>query len=125
MRLDGGAIGRGTISGLVWVVPATVANALARAAEVDALILLCFLLIMMGFAFAGYTAAGDAPQTPLQHAAAAGLLTFAIVQGALLVVASARGDGPSVPGLVFLALLAASTGMLGGLLSVRARRAVG
>ena len=120
---DSGAVMRAAVSGLCWVVPATLANAAARSAGVDALVLLCFLLIMAGFAFAGYAAAREAPESPLVHAAAAGFLTFLVVQGVLVVVTIARGDTPSLPGISFLALLAACTGMLGGLVAVRGLRA--
>lgn len=110
----------GALYGLCWVVPATVANAAANASDVDALVLLCFLAIMLGFGFAGYAAARHPLPNPLQHAAAAGLLTFAVVQGVVVVIAVVRGDSPSPVGIAFLALLAACTGMLGGLLAVRA-----
>lgn len=118
--LDVRAVARGTVNGLCWVVPATAANAVARALDVSALVYGCFLLILLGFAFAGYVAARPPCDAPLQQAAAAGLLTFLLVQGALVVVVVLRGDTPAPLGIVFLALLAACTGMLGGLLAIRA-----
>ena len=120
--LDVRAVTRGAVTGLCWVVPATVLNAAARAADADTLVYGCFLLILLGFAFAGFVAARPPCDRPLQHAAAAGLATFGAVQGVLIVIILARGDTPTPVGIVFLALLAACSGMLGGLLAGRSPR---
>ena len=79
-----------------------------------------FLLILLGFAFGGYAVARDPDRDPLQHAAAAALrrLRRSSRSSACSSPSAATATSTSV-GIVFTALLAACTGMLGAVLALR------
>ena len=83
MRLDPRVVTRGALYALCWIVPAAIANALAHAHKAGGLTALTFLLIVLGFVFAGFAVARLGAERPLQHAAAASVLAFALVQGVL------------------------------------------
>ena len=78
-----------------------------------------FLLILLGFAFGGYAVARSPVPNPLQHAAAAALAAYAVVQVVGVLVAIGRDRDINPIGILFTALLAACTGMLGAVLALR------
>jgi putative membrane protein (TIGR04086 family) len=84
-----------------------------------------FLLILVGFAAGGWVAARRQPAAPLAHGAAAAFLAWVIVQGVGIVRRLVTGDDLAWLGFVFAALLAASTGAVGGLLADRYRHRSG
>lgn len=80
-----------------------------------------FLVILVGFGAGGWVAARRQPTAPLAHGAAATFLAWAIVQGVGIVRRLVTGDSLDWLSFVFAALLAASTGAVGGLLADRFR----
>jgi hypothetical protein len=119
LTLDTGVVARGAGYALCWLVPAAVLNILASESDSAILIFGTFLLILLGFAFGGYAVARDPVPNPLQHAAAAALAAFVAIQAVLLLVAIGRDSDINPVGIVFTALLAACTGMLGAVLALR------
>jgi hypothetical protein len=119
VTLDGGLVLRGAGYALCWLVPAAALNYLAAQSDSVVFVFLTFLLVLLGFAFGGYAVARNPTDTPLQHAAAAALLAYAVVQGVGVVISLVGDDEISVLGIVFTAMLAICTGMLGAVLAKR------
>lgn len=84
-----------------------------------------FLVILVGFGAGGWVAARRQPTAPLAHGAAAAFVAWAIVQGIGIVRRLVAGDSLDWLSFVFAALLAASTGAVGGLLADRRRHRSG
>ena len=82
---------------------------------------LAFLLVLIGFGAGGWVAARRQPTAPLAHGAAAAFTAWAIVQGIGIVRRLFAGEPLGWLSFVFAALLAASTGAVGGLLADRLR----
>jgi hypothetical protein len=124
VALNGVAVRTGTIAALPVVLPAALANAwlAGRTDPNPGLVLLTYLALLVGFTFGGFAAARvSAEGTPLQHGAAGAVGAWAVVELLALTVRLARGDGINLIGMVFTALLAASAGVVGGILSTRAK----
>jgi hypothetical protein len=117
--LDLGVVVRAAGYSLCWLVPAAFLNLLASYTDSGLLKFLTFCLILLGFAFGGFAVVRFRLTNPLQHAAAAALLAFAIIQAVGILVAIGRDRSINPVGIVFTALLAACTGMLGALLGLR------
>lgn len=85
---------------------------------------LIFFWTLAAFVVGGFVAARPQPHAPLAHGAVAVLLAYAVVQGIGAVV-DVNDDGVAWLSIPFLALLAASTGMIGGMVAdwLRARSA--
>ncbi len=111
-----GAVMQGAILAFVIVVPAAVLQLLI---DVPTVRWLLFAVILAGFAAGGHRAAGLAPATPLTNAAIAALVAFAVAQGVAVVVSIAGGKAVPWTAIAFLALLATSSGMVGGVLALR------
>jgi hypothetical protein len=119
VTLDLGVVARGAGYALCWLVPAAALNLLASESESAVLVFATFCLILLGFAFGGYAVARNPVLNPLQHAAAAALAAYAAIQIIGVFVAIARDRDVNPVGILFTALLAACTGMLGALLALR------
>ena len=119
MTLDLGVVARGAGYSLCWLVPAALLNVLASESDSAILVFATFCLILLGFAFGGFAVARFRLTNPLQHAAAAAVAAFAIIQVAGIVVAVVRDRSVNPVAIVFTALLAACTGVLGALLALR------
>ena len=120
--LDRPTILRGAGYALSWVVPVGIVNQVAHAHDAGGIVFVSFLLIIVSFAFGGYATARELDDQPLQHAAVAAIVAFAVVQLVGIVIALARGNSVNLPGIVLTGLLAASAGVLGGLLAARGAR---
>jgi hypothetical protein len=117
------AVRTGAVAALPLVVPAAVANAwlAGRDDPAGALVVVTFLALLLGFTFGGFAAARVADEgTPLLHGAAGAVAAWAVVQAAAIVIRLAAGDGLRPFGIVFTGLLAASAGVVGGILATRA-----
>lgn len=119
LDLDRSVVLRGAGHALCWIVPLGIANAVAGARDSGALVFLTFIGIVVGFAFGGYAVAREPIERPLQHATAAAVLAFVVVQAAGLAIAVGRGTSISIPGIIVTGLLAASMGVMGGLLAIK------
>jgi predicted permease len=119
VTLDGRVVARGAGYSLCWLVPAAALNLLASESESKILIFATFCLILLGFAFGGFAVARFPLTNPLQHAAAAAVSAYAVIQAVGIVVAIVRDRAVNPVGILFTALLAACTGMLGAVLALR------
>ena len=125
--LDWSAIVRSAASMAIIVLPLAILQNWLRssdtlAADAPENFLFAFAYLLLA-AIAGFGAGKLAGARQLQHGAAAGALTYLIVQGLGGVWKILDGRGaPSLVGVVFLGLQMATCGMLGGLLERRTRR---
>lgn len=119
MKLNWGAVVAGALSAAVIVIPAAVLNTFLvddDGTDASGWVLLSFLVILVGFFIGGLVAGDRERNTPLMHGAAAAFLAYAVIQGLFILKLLLTGEGvESWIGVVFLALLSASTGMAGGL----------
>jgi len=83
-----------------------------------------FFWIVVAFFVGGLVAARSQPHAPLAHGALAALVGYAIVQGVGVVRHLISGDDVRWVSIAFAALLASSTGMVGGMAAnwLRVRR---
>jgi hypothetical protein len=123
VALNRAAVRTGVVAALPLIVPAAVANAwvAGRPDPSSALLLLTYLVLILGFMFGGFAATrvSDA-STPLLHGAAGATGAWAVLEVASIVIRLANGDGLRPAGIVFTGLLAASAGVVGGILAARA-----
>jgi len=123
-RLDRGSVLTGTAVTLaITVPPAIVVQLLDDGDDMAASnwTRLAFVIILVGFGAGGWVAARRQPAAPLAHGAAAAFLAWAVVQGLGIARRLLAGDPLDWLSFVFAALLAASTGAVGGLLADRHR----
>lgn len=125
--LDRAALRRGILVGVAVVGPLAAASSVVARGDGEGagpLSLLFFALILLGFGLAGAATARTGVHLPNTHGAMTGLVTFAVVQAAVLAVSAlvGREGGVSIAGLVFNGLLAASTGMIGAMVVANRRR---
>jgi len=122
--IDLTALRRGVVAGSVLVLPVSVLGALLnheRHHGNSGWLFLAFIVILYGYATAGYGAARTRPEAPLAHGMLAGLGAFLVWLIASVVVRLARGEhlGFGVVDAVSNALLAVALGAVGGLLAAR------
>jgi hypothetical protein len=123
VALNPTAVRAGVVAALPLVVPAAVTNAwlAGRDDPNGALVVLSYLVLLLGFTFGGFAAARVAGGgTPLIHGAAGATGAWAVLQAAAIVIRLVNGDGLRPFSIVFTGLLAASAGMVGGILATRA-----
>ena len=138
-RLDTRAVGQGALAGLAVIVPVTIAQEILLAVVddpcTDPVVVPIFVLILAGFALAGYRAARSTFGAPYPHGLLAGLAAFAAwlplkvgktaVFGGSFISDDCGADGGILPALiggVTVALLAMGFGILGTFLFVRRSR---
>jgi putative membrane protein (TIGR04086 family) len=123
--VDRGAVVAGALAGLALAVPAIVTfqviEATADLDEDSNLVFPFFLVVVAGWVVAGAVAGRRRPDTPLTHGALAAAAGYGVVLVVGLVLALARGDELPVVEFVFNTLVAASAGVLGGIVSTRRR----
>lgn len=116
-ELDWPAVWRPAVSIALALLPIAIIQAtLSPSGIVNGLL---FGLILFLCAAAGFGAARLAPDRPLPHGAAAGALSYGLVQTVGVVLRLARGEELAPVGYVYLALLCATCGMLGAMLGRR------
>jgi hypothetical protein len=123
VALNGAAVRTGVVAALPLIVPAAVVNAwlAGRPGSNTVLAVLTSLVLLLGFTFGGFAAARVTDTgTPLLHGAAGAAGAWAVLQAASIVIRLASGDGLRPLGIVFTGLLAASAGMVGGMLAANA-----
>jgi len=125
--LDWPAILRAAASMAIIVLPLAILQNWLRTSDTIAIdaaenYLFTFAYLLLG-SISGFGAAKLAGRLHLQHGAAAGGLTYLIVQGLGSIWKLIDGRGaPSLLGIIFFGLQMATCGMLGGLLERRTRR---
>jgi hypothetical protein len=135
-RIDWRSCARGALVGLAIIVPTTIVRVVLDR-EVDSFddsgwIYPLFLLILIGYFAAGWVAGRARPDSPLTHGTFAGLGVLVAWIPVRIVIWAVREDDRGLftgrhaalrPGQVFGHLVIAATlGMLGGLMAVRLGR---
>ena len=103
------------IAGLMVVVPATLVVQFLPDDIHESVRFLFFGVIIFGFLTAGFGAGRQERSTPMIHGALAGGATYATVQLVGAILRLARGDSVNPFAYLFLALMAATAGVLGAL----------
>jgi hypothetical protein len=133
LTIDWRVVLRGSLIGLAVIVPVTVLRAVLdrEIADFDdsGWIYPLFVLILVGYAAAGWVAGRSRPDAPLAHGALAGLGVLVLWIPIRVVIWAAREDGRGLfsgdravlaPGQLFGAIvIAAALAMLGALLAAR------
>ncbi|HEX9993808.1 MAG TPA: hypothetical protein VGB14_12840 [Acidimicrobiales bacterium] len=115
--VDGRAVLLGAATALLVCVPAAVIGQVLTDRESDAVVL-PFLAVLLGLAAGGYAAARSAAAAPYTNAALAALAAFVLVQAVGVVLRVVRDDPIRVTQMVFSALIAYASGLLGGVVAV-------
>jgi predicted permease len=114
---------RGAVTALVVALPVAVFNQLLIAAgdieSASPVTVLFWLLILFGAAAGGWGVLRLAPDAGLPHAAAAGALAYAVVQGVGIIRRLLADEPLSWLAFPFLALLMATAAMVGGMIARR------
>jgi putative membrane protein (TIGR04086 family) len=114
--IDMTAVARGALVALVIAVPAVIAyNALAPGAGRS----LAYIATIAGFGVGGYVAGTDQPRRGLSHGGLTGLAAGLVVILVGAVRRSAMGEPVAWSSQPFLALLASSSGAIGGYVAFR------
>ena len=118
MTIDWRAVGAGALVALAVAVPVILAGqALPRGSS---LVVVLYLVLLAGLVAGGRRAGRRRPDAPLTHGALAALATTGALLLAIVVVRRVAGESaPNLVAVVFNLLMAASAGILGGLLSTR------
>lgn len=125
MTLDRLVVARGAASGLLLTVPAAMASVVLSDQQdrSQGLLALAYLVVVVGFAVAAFTASVMASAEPRRHALFAALAAYLPVQVIGVLGRLDRGDAVSVPAIVFLLVFAVLAGNTGGALGTRRRQA--
>jgi putative membrane protein (TIGR04086 family) len=128
-RLERRSIATGALLTIVLAVPPTVVAVLASdddSVAGSSWVPLLFAWIVVAFFVGGFLAARAQPHAPLAHGALAALLAYVLVQGVGVVRHLIAGEDVAWLSIPFNALLASSTGMIGGIAANwwRSRRSV-
>lgn len=115
--LDWTVIRTAATGGLLVLVPGALGATVLFKDPPAALTWLFVGLVLGGFTVAGYVAGRLRPDTPMLHGAISGLLAFLVAQLFGLVVLLANGDRIVWVAVPLTALLSASFGVAGALLS--------
>ena len=119
--LEAGAIGAGAVLAIVIALPAALVGEAAADGDDDpsAVVLLCFVVVLVAFVAGGYLAARRAADAPYSNGAVAALAGFALIQLGGVVANVLQDDPIHVASIVFSALLAIASGLVGALLATR------
>ena len=118
-QLDRRAVAVGAAVAMAIALPAALLAEALVDDEESALGPPLFLLVLVGFGLGGFVAARRAPAAPLSNGAVAALAAYVIIQGVGVVRRVIADETVSPAGIVFAALLASSTGLLGAFLARR------
>lgn len=119
--LHGPAVVMGALVTMAVAVPvAILAQTLDQADSVDddsMWLVFLFVVILGAMAAGGYVAATRRPDAPLSNSAVAALLAYVVVQTVGVIRLLANGDDVTWIAIPFFSLLAAASGMVGGLVA--------
>ncbi|MGI9021879.1 MAG: DUF3792 family protein [Acidimicrobiales bacterium] len=114
---DWNAIGVGAALALAVAVPVIVTSSVVGIDVDSNMIFVAFLLYLAGQTLGGWLAGRRCPDAPLANGAMAAIAAYAVLGVVATVIRVARGE-PLDPGsLILNAFLAASAGLLGGLIA--------
>jgi putative membrane protein (TIGR04086 family) len=126
MTIDWKAVGAGVVAALVLALPAALVGAVVVENENDNRVFVFLLVILAGMLVGGFVAGSKRPDTPLTHGAVAALVAYTLAQIVTVLVHLLRDTTLKSPAVyVFNALLAASFGVVGGLVAERRNARVG
>ena len=123
-RVEWPAVRAGALAGVCIALPLAILAQLVVGDDNDSVPLLgwvLYLAVLFCLVFTGWVASRQAGETPYATGAVAALATFVAVQAIGVISVSIRGDGISVPSIVFNALLAYGCGLLGAAIVVKQR----
>lgn len=117
MTIEPLAVARGAALALLLAVPAALANVMLAAQDPQPgwALNLTLLIMLVGFVGGGFGAGYEASTEAARHGALAALAAFVLVQVIGTLGRLDRGDDVSLGAIIFLGLLAACAGTIGGL----------
>jgi hypothetical protein len=119
--LDGRAVLGGAGVALAVAVPTVVAGIVLDPEVESNVVFLLWGMVMAGFTLGGMWAAQRQPDAPFANGACAALAAYAVAVVASVVRRLARGESPDLVPLLFNAFMAATFGIIGGLIGGRRR----
>lgn len=122
-RSTGLVIARGAATGLLIAMPAAFVNVVLadQTPKPRAGINVSFLVVLLGFVLAGWSAGREAPVEPAKHGAIAAAVAFVPIEVIAVLGRLDRGDPISLGGIIIVGLLAACVGTVGGRIGARKR----
>jgi len=115
--LDGRAVAAGAIVGLVVAVPTIVISSIADVDARSNAVFVPFLVYLAGLVAGGWRAGRLRPDAPLSNGGVAAVAAYALLAVVASVIRVASDRSLDVVSLAFNAFLAASAGILGGLIA--------
>ena len=119
--VDRRSVGAGAVIGIavavVMILFWVTLDALADIGEESNLVFLPYLVVVGGWACAGFVSARRRPEAPFTHGALAAALAAAVVVALVIVVRLALGDPVKWSAMLSHVMVAASAGILGALVS--------
>jgi hypothetical protein len=119
--LEPRALGAGAVLAVVVALPAALVGEAAADGDDDpsGLVLLCFFVVLLAFVAGGWLAARRAPDAPYSNGAVAALVGFGVIQLGGVVANLVQDDPVRLASVVFSALLATASGLVGALVATR------
>ena len=115
--IDWRAVATGAAVALAIAVPVIVASSVIGIDDESSVIFLVFLLYLGGQTAGGWTAARRRLDAPLSNGATAAICAYTLLAAVSSVIRIAQGDDLDPVSLILNAFLAASAGLLGGLIA--------
>ncbi len=115
--IDRAAVFAGALLALAVAVPTLVAGVVIDPDDQSNVVLVLYAAVMAGFALGGRRAARRRPDAPFSNGALAALAAYAAIAIAASIIRVARGETPEPVPLVFNGFMAATFGILGGLVA--------
>lgn len=119
--LDGRAVLGGAGVALAVAVPTLVAGVVLDPGVESNVVLVLWALVMLGFVLGGVWAARHRSDAPFTNGACAALAAYAAIAVVASVVRLTRGESPDLVPLLFNAFMAATCGIIGGIIGGRQR----
>ena len=119
--LDPRSVGAGAVLAIVIALPAALVGEAAADGKDDpsALVLLCYLLVLVAFVAGGWLAARRATDAPFSNGAVAALVAFGLIQAGGVVASLLQDETIETASIAFSALLATASGLVGALIATR------
>ncbi len=117
--IDGRAVVEGAGVALAVAVPTVVAGAVLDPDVESNVVLVLYGLVLLGFVLGGLWAARNRRDAPLSNGACAALAAYTSIAVVASIIRVVRGDPPDAVPLLFNAFMAATCGILGGIIGGR------